>query len=563
MVDTIMVDVKASSLVLATAGAFVTWITYRLFFKASSKQDLSKLPPWVTLEMALITILCKGNGTGRKIMQVSVPCPSTLFPNISSSSIRRYAGSLYGITSRHQVLVDLPNSDRFHSMPGHSVTTLAHQFTMMERVFGATEPDTSFEQRGKCWESLTKHVSNLFLHDANSSKILQSSDIPKLAASLVSFTPNPADQHRWEQSANIKVITSETTPGTGIVEADLLHLVRDFGANLAIQILYGSDFLSRNPTLLSDFWTFDNEAFILLILGLPSWTPLPAMRRGIEARTRLHDALVSLYTRLDAHLNGQPTDADLTDVSACARGRSAVYAANNYTLTQRGRVDLGLLWGQNANTQPMIFWYLVHAFSTPGLITQLREETAPHVTITPSTSPSSPPTLTNIDINALTHACPLTKSTLFEVYRLCNDATSIRYIARPVTLPDANGLSHTLAPGTFLSTPHGLHQLDPTHYPSPQTFKPDRFVTTDPKSGAKSAKYGALKPWGAGQGICKGRTFAEKEILALVVAIFQLWDISPAEEREDWAVPHPVPGTGAMMPSHEVRVRIQRRRIIH
>jgi hypothetical protein len=63
-----MANFIAPNVVLATAGAFVTWLVYRMFLKPTSQQDLTKLPPWVTLEMALITILCKGNGTGRKIL---------------------------------------------------------------------------------------------------------------------------------------------------------------------------------------------------------------------------------------------------------------------------------------------------------------------------------------------------------------------------------------------------------------------------------------------------------------------------------------------------------------
>ena len=36
------------------------------------------------------------------------------------------------------------------------------------------------------------------------------------------------------------------------------------------------------------------------------------------------------------------------------------------------------MWGQNANTQPIFFWFMAYANSTPGLLEQLRKEIAPY-----------------------------------------------------------------------------------------------------------------------------------------------------------------------------------------
>jgi hypothetical protein len=426
---------------------------------------------------------------------------------------------------------------------------------MMTQVFGAKDSYVSNEKRFACWDLLNRHVERVFLNEAAATAVLENSNIPRLAASLVSFSSDPVNQKRWERSANVYVVAPETSDCKGIVEADLLHLARDFGTCLAVDIVYGKDFLQRNPGLLEDFWRFDNEVFIPLVLGIPSWAPLSIMRKGVAARSRLHKALEGVYKRTEQYMSGAAVDfgADMSDVSATVKGRSELYIKEGYTMAERGQSDIGLLWGSNANTQPMVFWFLAYAYSIPGLKELLREEQAPYVTFAESTKV---PTISAMDIAGLTRECPLTKSCLFEVYRLANDATSIRYISKPINLKDG-AYTHAIQPGTFLSTPHGLHQHDPTMYPDPETFKPDRFLDTDERTGKRSARYGKLKPWGAGSGICKGRTFAEKEIITLCAAIMAVWDISPASG--EWKMPTAVPGTGAMQPSQDIRVRITRR----
>jgi cytochrome P450 len=116
---------------------------------------------------------------------------------------------------------------------------------------------------------------------------------------------------------------------------------------------------------------------------------------------------------------------------------------------------------------------------------------------------------------------------------------------------------HELKPGMFVSAPHALIQRDPSVYADPDKFVPDRFLEADPESGKLSARYGRLKPWGSGAAMCKGRTFAEKEIVALSAAIMTLWNIGPASDT--WNLPAMVPGTGVKRPVEDIRVVITRR----
>ena len=333
------------------------------------------------------------------------------------------------------------------------------------------------------------------------------------------------------------------------MEVDLQSLSRDLGACITIPQLYGQDFLDRNPTLLSDFWTFDNELFPLAIIGVPRWAPIKPVRDGIAAQTRIHKALQGLYRRVAQLQAGEPIDfdADLSDISPIPLSRAKTYAAHGWTPTEIGQAELGLFWGQNANTQPVLFWLLTYVYSSPGLLARIREEIAPCLTLDDHGA------LSALDIPSLARTCPLLKASIFETYRLVNEANSLRHISQPTTLPSGA----PLPAGTFISALMSLPDHDATVYAEPESFRPERFLE-ETGEGKLVARYGRLRPWGVGAAMCKGRTFAEREIMAVGAAVFGMWDVGPVGER--WEVPERVPGTGVQKPVRDVRVVIRRRR---
>ena len=178
----------------------------------------------------------------------------------------------------------------------------------------------------------------------------------------------------------IQVIKSEEDGRGGAVEADLQNLLRDFGACFSIPTLYGQDFMDRYPQLLRDLWAFDNDTFPLLMIGIPSWAPIKPMKQDLTARSRLIDELEALYRRVDQHQQGTDVDlgADMSDIGKVVNERNKLYNEHKWSFQERAQADLSLLWGQNANTQPLFFWFLVYVYSTPGLVETLRRETAPH-----------------------------------------------------------------------------------------------------------------------------------------------------------------------------------------
>lgn len=439
--------------------------------------------------------------------------------------------------------------------PHHILNGEALQYSLVTRVFGA-KPSRELEAKfEKSWRAITKPVGEVFVNDAATTAAIERGGVVRMVAKLVSFAAEGDGQfERWELSADMKLIKADVDGSDGLVEANLQSLSRDFGASFAVPLLYGQDSLKRYPRLMQDLWKFDNDTFPLLMIGVPSWAPIKSMKEGLAARSRLIEELEALYHRVDQQQRGDDMDfeADMTDISKVVNERNSLYNEHGWSFQERAQADFSLLWGQNANTQPTLFWFLVYVYSTPGLVTVLREEIGPYTSI----SITAPLQLESMDYISIFTRCPRLKAVVHEVYRLALDTVSIRGLTQQVTLKDGEQ-NHVLKPRTYVSVPYSATWRDPSVYKDPDQFDPERFLEQDPESGELVARHGKLRPWGFGPGICKGRTFAEKQILALGTAIVSVWDISPADGT--WEVPAMVPGTGAKKPLNDVRVVISRR----
>ncbi|KAF9761246.1 hypothetical protein IL306_003893 [Fusarium sp. DS 682] len=517
-------------------AVLVIFVLNKAFSGAKSK-GFKNLPRYAPIELALASYILSGDGIGRRIF----------------SAISRYGGSLFGLTSGHQIFVDLPGVERLLSSH-HTFNSDPAQYSLCTLVFGSVDTPELRAKFDTSLKDLVPPLERTFLNDAASTANVEKSRVEERGASLVTFSSNPKDMARWELSAGIKVLQHETPDSPGKVEANLQSLTRDFGACMSIPLIYGQDLLDRNPQILDDFWKFDNELFPLLMVGIPKWAPFKMMQDGLKARARIIDSLEAVYRRVDQFDKGEPVDfgADMSDVSMMLRERNKIYNRDGWTFPERGAADFGTFWGLNANAQPVLFWFLLYVYSTPGLLEQIRDEISPYITL----STGAKPEITFMDFQSLFRKCQLFKACIFETYRLVNDPTSIRYVAQDVSLRDGSR-KHDLHEGTYISVPLALKNKDPSIYEDPDKFIPDRFLEADPETGKATARYGKLKPWGLGAAMCKGRTFAEKEIISLGSAVVSLWDISPADGK--WKLPAMVPGTGVKKPVNDIRVVIQRR----
>ncbi|KAH8722701.1 cytochrome P450 [Phaeosphaeriaceae sp. PMI808] len=161
-----------------------------------------------------------------------------------------------------------------------------------------------------------------------------------------------------------------------------------------------------------------------------------------------------------------------------------------------------------------------------GLLSALRKEVSPYIEVAENK-------ITTFSYETIFNESPLLKSTLYETFR-------------------------KVQAGTWISVSHRAVQDDATIFHTPDVFKPDRFIEVDQVTGRRVARYGRFKPWGAGVGMCKGRTFAEKEILCVGAALISLWDINPTDGGT-WKIPEMSPGAGVWRPLQDIRVSIEKK----
>jgi hypothetical protein len=291
--------------------------------------------------------------------------------------------ALSGATSGHQILAELPGVDRLVAQSHQISTSNPVQYSLCTLVFGCVDSLDLQKKFDKSVKDLVPPLERTFLNDAASTAAVENSRVAECGASLVSFSSDTEHMARWELSARIKVIQPETPGSPGKVEANMQSLFRDFGACMSIPIIYGQDLLDRNPQLLDDFWTFDNELFPLLMVGVPSWAPFKMMQDGLKARVIIVDSLEGVFRWAEQERKGEPIDfgADISDFSTTLRERNSIYTRDGWTFPERAAADLGTFLGLNANAQPVLFWLLLYVHSTPGLVDRIREEISPYINL--------------------------------------------------------------------------------------------------------------------------------------------------------------------------------------
>lgn len=394
------------------------------------------------------------------------------------------------------------------------------------------------------------------------------SNLEQTLPAMFTFSPRPVDQHAWERKGNAHPVESPSTNGPA-VEVDLLKLVLDYVGHQALPSIFGPDYLGNNPDTFTDLWEFNN-GFLLLAAGLPRWLPYPPLRRAYAARDRLDLALTELERMMDAHVAGEtlpPGWGRIDQVSPLLFERCAVYASHGIPHAVRAQGELSVLWALNANSNFIVFWLLIRILSTSGLAARVREETAPHVRVTPHASAFGAPEAPSvaIDAQALTSQCALLKACYIESLRLDSAPWSHRRVVKDVTLTDT---SHDtprpfkLEAGAWAQVPFGLHFNDARHFAQPEAFIPERHLVVtgedeDGAGGGQRAEWGTVRAFGGGAHACKGRALAEKEVLVCVAGMLALWEIEPVGGV--WRVPGHGKATGVLMPLTDVRVTFTRR----
>ena len=169
-------------------------------------------------------------------------------------------------------------------------------------------------------------------------------------------------------------------------------------------------------------------------------------------------------------------------------------------------------------------------------------------------------------------ACPLLKAAFIESMRLDSATWSLKRLKHDVTISAGTATtgnsegsdkpaSYLLPSGSFIEIPMDQHFSNPRFFDEPGEYRPARHIRRETAADGSSkltAEWGTIRAFGGGSDMCPGRLYAEREILACTAGLLALWEFEPVE-GETWRIPKSKKATGVVMPTEDVRVRIQRR----
>ena len=386
------------------------------------------------------------------------------------------------------------------------------------------------------------------------------------ASSLISLSSQSENQHVWERLGKVEVVDKNTA------DANFYALIVNFVGDIITPLLFGRAFMDNYPQCLEDLWIFDSGVHHL-ITSLLAVTP--TARRATAARTRMLSAVSEWHDALAATQRGEdpgPKWSDMSDVSEIMQIRIKEWEAAKASTKLHTTNDMSVLWGANANSNKNIFWMLLQIYSRPPLLSAIRAEISPYVRAFPPPTSSHPGAPLRFDVDGLTKSCPLIKATFYETMRSNMSGLGIRSVAQDLTLTESSQdallfgkkqpQSYRIPAGSVIALSNGTMQQDPRLFSEPHTFDPNRFLfprEDDPSK--KQALMKNLNSFGGGTYKCKGRTFAEKEMLLFVAGILVLWDL---EMPDGGAVRIPEMGLAgaSRSPKEDVRVRLRRREIV-
>ncbi|KAL8830239.1 MAG: hypothetical protein Q9170_005822 [Blastenia crenularia] len=331
-------------------------------------------------------------------------------------------------------------------------------------------------------------------------------------------------------------------------EISLYKWIRTALTVSSTEAAYGPKNPFNHQSALEDaFWDFESD-MTMIILGI---APSITARKGYQARIKFTKALDKYFND-----NGPDTGSDLIK----ARWKyNREYGAAKYA----GCFEIGDLLGVLVNAVPTFFWILVHVYSRPSLLADLRNEIAvvtEEVTaeITTSTDMKKKKTIRKITISKLKDQCPLLLSTYQETLRLQTHNSSSRWVTKDTMLAD----QYLLKAGNVIQMPgYPVHIMSSIYGSDAGTFKPHRFIKTERKNEKGAKQHPAsFRSFGGGATLCPGRHFATAELCAATAMFVMQFDVEPVKgpwKIPDWA--HGKVTSAVPPPAKDVKVRVRRR----
>ena len=232
----------------------------------------------------------------------------------------------------------------------------------------------------------------------------------------------------------------------------------------------------------------------------------------------------------------------------------ARYTANTqYGLTtwNQGRLEVGTLLGILANTVPSVFYMMVHIYSDPALLRDIREELEVSAVF-------SSPGISERCLRILKmREAGLLHSTFQEILRVHALGASSRFVREDTMLDDR----YLLKKGMVVQMPMAVMHKEPLAWGEDvHEFDPRRFLKQLEGSKRFKSNPAAYRPFGGGASLCPGRHFVTLEAMALTACMVLRYDVEPLQGN--WYIPKQKQesmATNVFPPEKDIRVKVSKR----
>ena len=266
--------------------------------------------------------------------------------------------------------------------------------------------------------------------------------------------------------------------------------------------------------------------------------------KGYRARSKL---AVAFQQYFEKYTLGR------TKSSAMIQARYSANTHHGLTSMNQGRLKVGTLLGILANTIPSIFYLLIHVYSDPKLLHDIRHEIE-------SSSVSSIPGETAQYLRVLTmrERCSLLHAAFQELLRIHALGAGSRFVREDITLDN----QYLLSKGMVVQMPMVVMHSDPSAWGvNVKDFQPRRFLKRSDNQKEIKQNMTMYRPFGGGASMCPGRHFVTLEAMALAACMILRFDITPTDRQ--WIIPRQKQeslATNVFPPEHDVKVKIRKRK---
>lgn len=301
---------------------------------------------------------------------------------------------------------------------------------------------------------------------------------------------------------------------------DLMFLLRTSVSMAMADALYGpTNPFSSDPSLVDDFWNFEDGIMMLVMNIFPSWTA----SKAVHGRERMVDAFKS-------HSRNTRDSHSIEGVSGLVRQNRELHQRYECSEDHAARAELGLFLGLTTSLVPGLFWLVgkVSSWDEGRLLDAIRNELTDVVESTEEGKKGRAPgpVRRTISISTLKAKCPLFMSTVREVLRFTAAGIAAFEVLEDTVLESSQGGRQTLhhfKKGAALQIPAtAVHTDESVWGPDAAEFVPQRFMAPD--SGNK-VHPSAFRAFGGGSTLCPGRHIAEDMMLGMAAVVLTEFDL--------------------------------------